>query len=339
MSLPARPQRSLILHADDFGMNAAVNAGILQALESGLLTSTSVLANAPAAAAGLSRWSRLDVVRRSSALPGRPLRHKLADRCAAFDLGVHFNLTQGRPLTADYPAELLDSDGRFPGIFALFSRLARVPAQTLAGTSERRLIDRVAGELRAQLEFVTAHGLLPTHLNGHQYVELIPAIGTQVLTLAKEYGIETVRVAREPEILRYAWSFPKGPAQAALGLVKRHFANRFARAVSAARLTAPSAYFGTLHAGEVTPARLERYLAAAAGFSSVEIGLHPAELAESRADQPEWADPLAAGRVAELDWLCDPATIDVIARAGFMLGRLFRLPSPASRRLFTLHAA
>jgi chitin disaccharide deacetylase len=339
MSLPARPLRSLILHADDFGMNAAVNAGILQALESGLLTSTSVLANAPAAAAGLSQWSRLDVVRRSSALPGRPLRHQLADRCAAFDLGVHFNLTQGRPLTADYPAELLDHEGRFPGIFALFSRLARVPAQTLAGTSERRLIDRVAGELRAQLEFVTSHGLLPTHLNGHQYVELIPAVGTQVLTLAKEYGIETVRVAREPEILRYAWSLPKGPAQAALGLVKRHFANRFARAVSAARLTAPSAYFGTLHAGEVTPARLERYLAAAAGFSSVEIGLHPAELAESRAAQPEWSDPLAAGRVAELDWLCDPSTIDVITRAGFTLGRLFRLPSPASRRLFTLHAA
>jgi chitin disaccharide deacetylase len=345
MSRPARPMRQLLLHADDFGMNAAVNAGILQALESGLLTSTSVLANAPAAAAGLSRWSRLDVVRRSSALPGRPLRHRLADRCAAFDLGIHFNLTQGRPLTADYPAELLDADGRFPGIFPLFFRLARVPAQTLAGTPQRRLVDRVATELRAQLEFVTAHGLVPTHLNGHQYVELIPAIGTQVLSLAREYGIETVRVAREPEILRYAWSIPTGPVQATLGLIKRHFANRFARAVAAARLTAPSAYFGTLHAGEVTPARLQRYLAAASGYSSVEIGLHPAaladrtELAKDRSNHPEWADPLATGRVAELDWLCDPATVDIIGRAGFTLGRLFRLPSPVSRRVFSLHAA
>lgn len=340
MSIHSAPHRPiLMLHADDFGMNAAVNAGILRALETGLLTSTSVLANAPAASAALSSWSRLDLVRRSPSFPGRSLRHRVSDRCASFDLGVHFNLTQGRPLSPDYPAELLDRDGRFPGIFALFARLARIPAQTLAGTPARRLADGIASELRAQVEFVTAHGLVPTHFNGHQYVELIPVVGGLVATLAREYGIDTVRVAREPEILRYASRGLGGPVQAAVGLVKRYYADRFARTVSTARLTAPAAYFGTLHAGTITTDLLERFLVRGHGFTSVEIGLHPAEATSAPAASPEWHDPLAAMRPLELDWLCDRGTADLIAAAGYDLGRLFRLPSPASRRDFTRHAA
>ncbi len=340
MSLHSTPHRPiLLLHADDFGMNAAVNAGILRALETGLLTSTSVLANAPAASAALNAWSRLDLIRRTSAFPGRALRHRVADRCASFDLGVHFNLTQGRPLTPDYPAALLDRDGRFPGIFALFARLARIPAQTLAGTPARRLADGIARELRAQIEFVTAHGLVPTHFNGHQYVELIPVVGGLVTALAREYGIDTVRVAREPEILRYARPGRGGPVQAAIGLVKRYYAERFARSVSTARLTAPAAYFGTLHAGTITLDLLERFLVRGHGFASVEIGVHPAEASQEPAASPEWRDPLAAERPKELAWLCDRSTADLIAAAGYDLGRLFRLPSPASRRDFTLHAA
>ena len=37
----------LVLHADDFGMSRAVTDGILRGFQYGLLTSTSVLVNAP----------------------------------------------------------------------------------------------------------------------------------------------------------------------------------------------------------------------------------------------------------------------------------------------------
>lgn len=333
---------TLCLHADDFGMNPAVNAGILRSLETGLLTSTSVLANAPAADAALSAWSRLDLIRRSPGFPGRSLRHRVSDRCASFDLGVHFNLTQGRPLTAEFPEELLDRDGCFPGIFSLFAKLGRLPAQTVAGTPARRTADAIARELRAQVEVVTAHGLVPTHFNGHQYIELIPVVGGIVIALAREYGIDTIRVAREPQIMRYALSRDAGPVQAALGLVKRQYAQRFARAVATARLTSPAAYFGTLHAGKITTELLDAFLEAGRRYRSVEIGLHPAEVVRGTngvAASPEWSDPLAEVRPRELDWLCAPTTADLIAASGYELGRLFRLPTPASRRDFTLHAA
>ena len=42
-----RVSGTIILHADDFGMNPAVTAGIVRGFEHGLLTSTSLLTNAP----------------------------------------------------------------------------------------------------------------------------------------------------------------------------------------------------------------------------------------------------------------------------------------------------
>ena len=47
---PIRPV--VVFHADDFGMNRAVNDGVLRGFEQGALTSASILANAPAAVEG-----------------------------------------------------------------------------------------------------------------------------------------------------------------------------------------------------------------------------------------------------------------------------------------------
>ena len=52
--------RRIALHADDLGMNPAVTDGILQGFEQGLLTSTSLLSNAPDAARALDRWRQLE---------------------------------------------------------------------------------------------------------------------------------------------------------------------------------------------------------------------------------------------------------------------------------------
>lgn len=336
-TIDSRP--ALFLHADDFGMNTAVNAGVMRALETGLLTSTSVLANAPAAAAALAAWSRLDGVHRSSALPARPTRLRIAGGRADCDLGVHLNLTQGRPLTPDFPSALLDRRGCFPGIFGLFAKLGHLPPGTALGTRARRTAEAIAAELRAQIEFVTSHGIAPTHFNGHQYIELIPVVGEIVIALAREYGVATIRVAREPQILRYARPGVGGPLQAFLGFVKRRFARQFARAVAAAGLTAPAAFFGTLHAGRISRSLLENYLTCGRAYSSVEIAVHPAELAESVDVPMEWVDPLATLRPTELAWLCDPATAERITAAGYELGRLADLATPVPHRDLTRRAA
>lgn len=336
---PSISRPTLFLHADDFGMNAAVNAGVVRAVEAGLLTSTSVLANAPAAAAALAAWSRLDVARRSSPLSTRPTRLRIAGTRADCDLGVHVNLTQGRPLTPDFPSSLLDRRGCFPGIFGLFAKLGHLPPRTVLGTRARRTAEAIAAELRAQIEFVTSHGISPTHVNGHQYIELIPVVGEIVIALAREYGIATIRVAREPQILRYALPGTGGPLQAFLGFVKRRYAGHFARAVTAAGLAAPAAFFGTLHAGRISRGLLENYLTCGRAYSSVEIAVHPAELAEAVNEPAEWVDPLATLRPMELAWLCDPATTERIATAGYQLGRLVDLAAPVTDLDLTRRAA
>ena len=107
-------------------MNPAVTDGIFQGFEQGLLTSTSLLSNAPDAARALDRWRQLESRRGQGSLASTARRERLQDPAQPFDLGIHLNLTQGRPLIGPrYPAELLDADGCFPGIFGLFRRLRR----------------------------------------------------------------------------------------------------------------------------------------------------------------------------------------------------------------------
>src|SRR6202012_5583899 len=70
---------TLIINADDFGLSSIVNRAILATMEEGLVTSTSMMANMPGFehGVGLAR-----------------VHAKLAGR-----IGVHLNLTEGRPLT------------------------------------------------------------------------------------------------------------------------------------------------------------------------------------------------------------------------------------------------
>ena len=126
----------LALHADDFGMNRAVSDGILHGFRHGLLTSTSLLANAPDAARALSHWKELLADQAAGRLPSAEVRRRLGDPDCPFDLGVHLNLTQGRPLGGDrYPAELLDPQGRFPGVFLAVCTSAAVGRQVPRGDS------------------------------------------------------------------------------------------------------------------------------------------------------------------------------------------------------------
>ena len=182
--------RQIVLHADDLGMNPAVTDGIFRGFEQGLLTSTSLLSNAPDAARALDNWQPLESRRGQGSLASIARRARLQDPALPFDLGIHLNLTQGRPLIgARYPAGLLDADGCFPGIFGLFNRLRR------SGESVAAAIDE---ELACQVQFMLDRGHRPTHLNGHQYIEMLPLVGRVIESLLEKFRIPVVRVAWEP---------------------------------------------------------------------------------------------------------------------------------------------
>jgi chitin disaccharide deacetylase len=334
----------LILHADDLGMNRAVNEGILRGFRHGLLTSASLLANAPDAVWGLEQWKVLTEQQAAGQLPSAGARRKLGDPDCPFDLGVHLNLTQGRPLTGGYPAELLDADGRFPGVLALFARLRRGD----------RFRAAIRTELERQVQVVCDHGLRPTHLNGHQYVEMMPAVSAIVPEVMERFGINMVRVAHEPALFRTTvlsgfrvWKWP-------MARVKRHFAGRFRATIDARAIAHPEAFYGTAHAGGVDLPLLRLFLTSGQSMSGgadipvcpkrgvfsgrqeclphsgeksrlVEIALHPGERAEEAPPEQEadgWHDPLATSRPGELQMLVSAELAECLKFSGWSLGRL-----------------
>lgn len=139
--------RRLIVNADDFGLTRGVSAGILAAHRHGIVTSTTVLATA-------------DIDRDSLA----------AARDSALGMGLHVNLTLGRPLTR--ARSLVDADGRFV-------RDARRAAARAAAREVR-------AEVEAQVErFEQLLRRRPTHLDTHHHVGLYPPVREAVLDVAR----------------------------------------------------------------------------------------------------------------------------------------------------------
>ncbi len=315
MSVAAESVRRVVFHADDFGMNDDVNQGILVSFRDGLLTSTSLLANAPAAESACREWPGLIADLQSVKLPSHQTRRELGDASQPFDLGIHLNLTQGRPLTGDqYPAALLDENGDFPGVGKLFSRLSR------SRLEQRSLVE---AELRAQIEWMCDRGLRPTHLNGHQYVELIPAVAPLIPELLQRYSIPVVRVASESGLVRNVLMQGRTAAWG-LAVVKRYFAHGLRRRLRSTKTASPDRFFGTAHAGRIDLPTLSRFLHLAAPAGCTEIGVHPgSDSGEGGATAGDaWFDPLRKQRSAERDWLCCAGLRDLLFHRRLHLGRL-----------------
>ncbi|MSR56285.1 MAG: ChbG/HpnK family deacetylase [Planctomycetaceae bacterium] len=306
-------------------MNLAVNQGILAGFLNGLLTSTSVLANAPALLSALDAWRDLSRLQQTGRLPSAANRNRLGECGQPFDLGVHLNLTQGRPVTGRrFPAGLLDANGRFLSVFSLLPRLIAVCARA-------RLAIR--DELAAQIERVLEHGAVPTHLNGHQYVEMLPVVAGLMPQLLEQYRIGTVRVAWERGLTRTTMRHRFQPADWCLAQVKRLFAFDFLMRMRRAAVGYPDAFFGTAHAGRIDLNVLRQFIDSTAG-GLTEIGVHPGETTtgETRSNADGWDDPLAALRPQELQCLTSPELVDVLFNQQIDLGRLAELAPPGLRR-------
>ncbi|HEV3344908.1 MAG TPA: ChbG/HpnK family deacetylase [Pirellulales bacterium] len=311
----------LLLHADDFGFNDAITRGIIEGFSNGLLTGASVLTNAPAAPLAVELWKWLERLRAAGGLPSAPMRHRLGDGSmsfddAPFDLGVHLNLTQGRPLTAPrYADELLDTEGRFLTPGKLFLKLF---------ASGRRWRATLNEELAAQIEWLLDHGLGPTHLNGHQYVEMMPVVGELIPVLAQRYGVGWVRAACEPGHLRHSLWPGLRLANCGLSSIKHGYAVRFRRVLDAAGIRHADAYFGASHAGRIDLAIVRRFLRLARSHAVSEIAFHPGQQCNEETliwEADGWRDPLSASRPRELGLLGSTELSELILAANFRLTR------------------
>lgn len=291
-------------------MNVPVNAGIISGFSHGVLTSASILANGPGFDDAVSRWTGLEQERVTGCLSSALIRRGLGDDGAwPFDLGVHLNLTQGTPLTPGFPDECLDAEGRFGGIGLVLRKLTLAPG---------RLRPAIVQELAAQITRVVDAGVRPTHLNGHHYVELIPALAEPIRALAARFQIPAVRAARE----RNVWT--------CLALVKSGLASRLRHQLQH-HLSLADAFVGTAHAGRMSLDILRPAVSDLQPGRTLEVGLHPGQtpLAANPRDLAEgWRDSIADLRPSDLALVQSRQLVELLAGAKVQLGRIAWLPRP-----------
>ncbi|PKH12759.1 hypothetical protein BI292_22440 [Pseudomonas sp. 43NM1] len=158
------PQQ-VIVNADDFGLSPCENAVILGAFQAGVISSATAMANMPAFEAACQ-------MAQHPLLKGR--------------IGLHFNLTYGRPLSQSIRARptFCDSQGGFD---------LNLRRHSFWLSREDRAA--VLEELQAQWQRCVDHDMCPSHIDSHQHVHNIWPIGEIVARFAARQGV-AVRLAR-----------------------------------------------------------------------------------------------------------------------------------------------
>ncbi len=231
----------LIITADDYGLHEAVNEAVEMAFREGVLTTASLMVGAPAAA---------DAVRRARALPG-------------LAVGLHLVLADGRPVLAPerIPA-LVDASGRFR------DSMARQGVRFFAIPAVRRQLE---AEIRAQFEAFARTGLPLDHVNAHKHFHLHPTLLETLLRIGREFGLEAVRLPREP-----AWVARRaGPLKGAASRLLAPWLALMKRRLRAAGVAHNDQVFGVTDSGAMDEAALLRILTRLPDGVS-EIYLHPA---------------------------------------------------------------
>jgi predicted glycoside hydrolase/deacetylase ChbG (UPF0249 family) len=172
----AEPAKLLIVNADDLGMTRGVNRAIIEAHRGGIVTSTSVLANG-AAFEDAAAWLRQS--------PG-------------LSVGLHLNLTQGKPIAASAKSALLDRGGCFqrPAMLALRLSIGAISVPDLEV------------EIAAQAERIVRAGIAITHFDSHENVHLHPRVASAMLNVARRMDVRWIRFRDQrpllPPLLREA---------------------------------------------------------------------------------------------------------------------------------------
>ena len=169
--------------ADDWGLSAGINEGILRLAQLGIVRRVSIMANTP----------HIEY-----------LLHELR-AIPQIELGMHFNLTWGRPSQKNPPADLPFLDGtkflpsppRF--FFCWFWAL-------ITGKGKRSS-NFVKAEFRAQLAQLRAAGVNPVHLDGHQHMHQVPGVIDILAHDLREAGIKQVRIPYDSSL----WLTPQFP--------------------------------------------------------------------------------------------------------------------------------
>ena len=154
--------KKIIITADDYGMCQSVDTAIDNCIMAGLVTTTNVMLNMET-----------------------PNNAKLLrTRFPHISVGIHWNVTTGKPLLAkDEIPSLVDENGNFFSVSEFKRRMQK----------EKIVKDHLRAELRAQYKAFYELCGEPDYWNTHENSALCLKAFNIFSTLAKEYGIPATR--------------------------------------------------------------------------------------------------------------------------------------------------
>jgi predicted glycoside hydrolase/deacetylase ChbG (UPF0249 family) len=150
-----------------------VNYAIVSAFQNNLISSTTTLVNFPKGFADAKKLLLEESVSPSA-------------------IGIHFNLTEGEPLTKGIKYNpLFCTDGKFNG------SVRRNGLFFMDKESSQQVFEELDNQL---MKFINELGFLPSHIDGHHHIHTEWAIGKVVNKIANKHNVKKIRITRNTGI-------------------------------------------------------------------------------------------------------------------------------------------
>ena len=283
--------RRLIVNADDFGFTRGVNRAIVEAHISGVVTSSTLMAN-------------------GSAFEHAALMAKMAPNLS---VGCHIVLLDGEPVLDTQNIRTLVSpvsgSARFRDGLKSFAALA------LAGRLDS---DEIEAEASAQIRKVQSAGISVSHVDTHKHAHLFPAVLRPLLRAAAACGVRAVRNpfgSRRPLRSHELFARPGLWTRYAEVGILRGFANKFRAAVDREGFVTPDGTLGIVVTGALDE-KLFRALAENIPEGTWEFVCHPGYNDE---DLRTARTRLRESRQTELAVLTRPEARQLLSQEGIKL--------------------
>jgi chitin disaccharide deacetylase len=272
----------IIINADDFGFCTSINRAVTEAHTNGILTSTTLMTNMPAAEEAA----------------------KIAKGLPSLGVGVHLNLLEGKALSDNKKVKvLLNPDSQFK---YSTTKLA------LKSMLNNKIKEAIEIELAEQIQWLIDNGITPTHLDSHKHFHCFSSIYPIVCQLAKRFGIAAIRWPFEPATVCSA-DWPDTTAKdRRRAFIVRTMAKWNRRQTD--RYVKTDFFLGLAHTGRID----EKFWAEVARTQLagvVEIMTHPGYTDGLDPDKTR----LVQQRQTELKWLCSEDIKKYLSDAGCKL--------------------
>ena len=162
-----RPERRLVINADDFGRSRSINEAVIRAHREGVLTTASLMVNEPACAEAV----------------------EYAKQNPKLGVGLHLTLLMGH---SALPPE------KIPGLVNAQGEFSNNPVGVgFRYFFQRGLREQLRAELHEQFKRFRATGLLLDHVNGHLHLHLHPVVFRILMEDAEKLGVRHLRLTRD----------------------------------------------------------------------------------------------------------------------------------------------